>query len=180
VRLPRIAIAELMALVVLAATDCWLLSEMRNGWLQAITPGLFSTLLMANVLVIGLFLVVRNRVRKVKTRPFLTGFLAVGAASMVLEGLLITIFPMQLAHHILATFEPLELLLASAGMPVGSTGMGLIGNGVVMIYLSIPQFLGAGIGGLITSRYKIKLVIARRVDEPTDLAPQMVEVVPAQ
>jgi hypothetical protein len=180
VRLPRIAIAELMALVVLAAINCWVVSGMLGGWPPAIAFTLAAILLMANVLVVGLFLVLRSRVRKVKTRPFLAGFLAAGAGAMVLEGLLVAIFPSSLMLHIRATFEPLEKLLERAGLPIGSRTMDLIGISIVVAYLAIPQFLGAVIGGLITSRYRIKLVIERRVDELADLAPQMVEVIPGQ
>jgi hypothetical protein len=99
---------------------------------------------------------------------------------MVLEGLLVAIFPSSLMLHIGAMFKPLEKLLERAGLPIGSGTRDLIGVGIFMTYLAIPQFLGAVIGGLFMSRFRIKLVIERRVDKPTDLAPQMVEVVPAQ
>jgi hypothetical protein len=165
VRLPRIGIAEIMALVGLVAVDCWVYGFMvgRDHTYTLLWLILEAIWLMANALAIGLYLAFKGWVRKEPPRPFLAGFVVVGTVSMILAALLMNFFPEVIVgfvqHSVL--WPSIVPMLERAGLLYSSVGRFILIM-VILACLAAPQFILAMAGGLITRHYGIKLAMKRR------------------
>jgi hypothetical protein len=82
-RLPRVSIADVMALTVLVALDCLAWKKYDDDWLILL---ILRTLILPvlNVLVIGLYVAI-GKLRRGEAIPFLAGFLVVGSLTVVVE-----------------------------------------------------------------------------------------------
>jgi hypothetical protein len=164
-KLPRIAISEIMALVGLVAVDCWAYGFMvgrghTNDLLRLI---LDAILLMANTLAIGLYLAFKGWVRKEPPRPFLAGFVVVGTVSMILAALLMNFFPevilVFVQHSVL--WPSIVPMLERAGMLYSSVGRFILTT-VILACLAAPQFILAVAGGFIARHCRNKQANALR------------------
>jgi hypothetical protein len=165
-KLPRIAIAELMGLVGLVAVDYWAYSVMIRfvPSNDRLVGALVATLPMANALAIGLCLAFKGWAGRSPSRPFLAGFVVVGIACVVLAAIEASIFPDVVTERTRWVIESSAPLLLRAGQDDPATLFALYST--VMAYLAVPQFILAVAGGLIARHYGIKLEIERRCQTP--------------
>jgi hypothetical protein len=162
-KLPRIAISEIMALVGLVAIDCWAYGFMvgpgpdRLQWLLA------TTLPMANALAIGLYIAIKGWMRRGRSRPFLAGFVVVGTVSMILAALKMAFFPKGIdAFVYYAVLEPTVVpTLGRVGLLDSSVGQFILAT-VILACLAAPQFILAVAGGLIARHCRNRLAMKRR------------------
>jgi hypothetical protein len=162
-KLPRIGIAEIMALVGLVAIDCWAYGFMVGRGPDLLRWILAATLPMANALAIGLHLALKGWARKGPSRPFLAGFVVVGTVSMILAALKMTFYPDGVDVFVHNAFlKPWVVpMLDRAGLLDSSVGRSILIT-AILACLAAPQFILALAGGLITRHYGIKLAMERR------------------
>jgi F0F1-type ATP synthase assembly protein I len=163
-KLPRLTIANLMALVLLVALDVWVCKALP---LRGPSPDLdlsdlliFGALPMANVLAIGLVPLARSRVQHAGRRPALVGFEVGGLVAL----LLFLVCALNLTH-------PLH-----EGVGGVLTAIGLVPPGPVFLacattLLLVPQLALALLGGWLCRRYaiRVRIIVERRtipVPEP--------------
>jgi hypothetical protein len=167
VRIPRISILGMMGLVGLLAVDSWAYSVFLRrvvvdevlGWL--LRP-LATTLLTANALAIGFYLLYKGSVGNERARPFLVGFVAAGTVSMGLAAVASKVFPVSIDTFFIAVLNASLLpMLKWAGLDHTLVGLALVVT-AMMALLALPQLIAAVLGGLITRRYGIKLAMERR------------------
>jgi hypothetical protein len=82
-RLPRVSIADVMALTVLVALDCLAWTKCDDDWLILLSLRLLI-LPVLNVLAIGLYVAI-GKMRKGEPIPFLASFLVIGSLTVVVD-----------------------------------------------------------------------------------------------
>jgi hypothetical protein len=154
VRLPRIAIAEVMILVGLVAIDCRAIVAFRPG--QDLTVGLIllGGLPMANALAIGLLLL-RRRFPQQEIRHFLLGFEVAGAIALFLVVTSSAMFPLPLATHLNSVFRVVGHVHTMVGTDMRQPVRDVIEYTLVMAYIAVPQLILALIGGWVARRVPI-------------------------
>jgi hypothetical protein len=155
-KLPRIGIADLMALVGIIAVNCWAYSlwlQPRSAhddfnWFEAT---LLEILPMADALAIGSYLMIKRRVRKERPGPFLVGFVVVGTASMLMVVIAFATLPDWILEKLDAVFQALLAQpLEQAGIGIGESLAGdFLLITAAMLFLAFPQFILAAVGGSI-------------------------------
>jgi amino acid transporter len=152
--IPRVSIAEFMALVGLVAVDCRAIVAFVPG--QDLTVGLIllGGLPMVNALAIGLLLL-RRRSPRQEPRHFLLGFEVAGAIALFLVVASSVVFPLPLAMHLNSVFRTVGLLHTMIGSDVGQPVRDVIEYTLVMIYVAFPQLILALIGGWVAHRVPI-------------------------
>jgi hypothetical protein len=167
VRLPRLTISGLMALVLLVALDVWvgraLVMDLRpSGTYLAELADLvvFGALPMANVLSIGFYLIMRSRHEDERNRPGpgLVGFEVGGLAALLvfLAGSLI------LAHSL---HEGVGLVVRA----IGPVPPGPVFLTAAVIVLLVPQLALALLGARLGRTYRIRVSVTverRTIPDP--------------
>ncbi len=153
-RLPRLTIAEVMALTVLAAADCLVFREAYENYRLALF--FFGGLPLLNVLTVGLVLLAKRR-RAGGSRGFLPGFEIAGGAILACYLALIAAFPEEgtdLLGRITVPFIPLAGRFFPAGRAAAFS--------IVIAIVTVPELAIAAMGGLLHWRYRV--AIKRRRD----------------
>jgi hypothetical protein len=169
VRLPRITIERMLALVALAALDFWAY-DFWAGRSQNLRLNLIvmTSQLMANVLAIGMILARRSRETRAEPGPGpgWLGFRAGGATALVLSILTLALLPYDsLGGYIQWLWRPvrgvsddIEGLLETLPMPIATVTARLL----CMAYASVQQFALALVGAWVGRRYKFTFSVERR------------------
>ncbi len=140
VRFPQISIAEIMALVVIAALDC--LALRIGGSPPAVRYLICGGLPMQSVLVIGLLPMLRQRAEK--PTPFLMGFEVVGWICLLTYVVVCIKATNPLIWHLSYTLYP---VLNVTCFPSYSTADYVWRYVVVTTYLTVPQIAAALVAG---------------------------------
>jgi hypothetical protein len=150
VKLPRLTISSLMALVLLVAVDVWACKELEVGGppLMADLSDLivFGALPMANVLAIGLYRILGPRPEHRRNRPALVGFEVGGLAAL----LVFLACSLSMTHSL---HEGVGQVLK----PIGLAPPGPVFLVCALILLVVPQVALALLGGWLCRRYVIRV-----------------------
>jgi hypothetical protein len=162
-RRPRFSIAGLMAIVVLAALDCAAfraLTGPRNG----LAGNLFAygVLPMANILAFGLPPLPGWRPGRGELHPFWGGFEVFGWAALLLSSAGAILTPGLMASYTETVLGPLGPAFDRMGYDPQSPAWLLAEALVLGSVLLLPLLLVALLGGWLSSRFRVKVVIERR------------------
>jgi hypothetical protein len=153
-KMPRITIAWMMAIIVVAAID---LAAIRALYLTKSVIGaliVFGSMPMASILVLGVPSVVKGPSGRGKIHPFLIGFESVGWTVLLVYTGSAILYPEFVG-------ELVQRLLESFGLPLVSGTNPLVLFCVVLIPL-LPQLALALVGGWLNQLFKIRITIERR------------------
>jgi hypothetical protein len=159
VKLLRLTISSLMAVVLLVALDVWACKALLlRGPLFFPDPDLADLIVvgalpMANVLAIGLFTVLGSRHQHKRNRPGLVGFEVGGLAGL----LVFLACSLSMTHS----------LHEGVGQGLRAIGLGPPGPGFLVCALTLllaPQLALALLGGWLCRRYNIRV---KTIVEPT-------------
>ncbi len=149
-RLPRLSIADVMALTVLAALDSLIARAAwrTNNFVLLLFCGVVPWL---NVLIVGL-VVLWRRITRSERIAFLFGFEVAGSATLMLFVALIFGFRDASLEAFITATSPLNPLV-DAAPPAGL----VVAVGVVMIAMTIPHFIVALVFGFLNRRYCVEI-----------------------
>jgi hypothetical protein len=160
-RMPRVSIAWLMAVVLLAAANFAALRVLfapaydeRQG---AFVIGLLPT---ANLVALAAASVTRHLVRERRGRSFEVGFLVSGLLVLTTLACLFALTECEIIAWYLVQLEPMIASLGHLGVDTNSRlGAGFL----LVVQVGLPQWALTLAGGLIARRLGIEVVVARRV-----------------
>jgi len=156
VKLTRLTISDLMALVLLVALDIWVGKALRG--IPLFVPDLsdliiFGALPMASVLAIGLYPILRSHHEPKRDRPGMVGF-EIGGLAALLAFLVCSLILTRPLH------DGVGDLLRAIGL--GPPGPVFLTAAVVL--LLVPQLAVALLGVWLYRRYdiRVKIIVERR------------------
>lgn len=154
-KLPRLSIAWIMAVIIVVAADLAAgRALVRTGLLLGVLVA-FGTLPMATMLVLGIPSLVRVSREPGKSRPFLMGFEAVGWAVL----LAYTGGAVLSAESVAGSLEWVGWVIEF--IPVGLRDT-ILGEVLFMLLILLPQLAAAPMGGWLNRKFKVRISIERR------------------
>lgn len=154
-KLPRLSIAWVMGIVVIASINCAairVLERPTTAFVQLLVIGLMP---MASILMMGIPTLVWGLLGRSKTRPFLVGFEGFGWTILLLGTGMAFFFPSLVGEAVAKGWRVLGFAESR-----DSFWQSLIFFDMILYFL--PQFLIALAGGWLVGMFKIRVTIERR------------------
>jgi hypothetical protein len=169
VKIPRLTISGLMALILLVAFDFATARALLGG--SSFRPDfaelvVFGALPMANILAIGLIGILKSRREHGAIRPGLVGFEVGGIAALVLFLCIAYGFTSAIHRGVGGMLGAMNLRPGPISAPIASA------------LILLPQVALASLGGWLGRRYKIRLKVSverRESPEPGSVLPVVAE-----
>jgi len=148
VNFPRFSIAEMMAIVALAALDCWAIR--LKGTVSTVRLLVVGALPMLNFLVVGLLFCLGRRTRSRISSTFLVAFEVTGWVALLMFVAVCVQASESLTVHLSYALSP---FLNAMGFRPYSPADFVWRYAVAMCYLTAPQLAAAWVAGGITQRW---------------------------
>jgi hypothetical protein len=152
---PRLRIASIMLVVVIAALDCAVIRVLLGFRSLMGELLILGALPMANVLSVGLLIFQRRP----GNRPFLLGFLPFGAMALALYVAMAMSFPREI---VISCMTPVSNYLERIIGPQRPLLFIPVQTVALLVMPGLPQVVFALIGGLLSREFIMTIRIARR------------------